>query len=85
MGYYLHKFILFEVTIPERSTGQGLPEADVLPVVSLAEAAAVVAVVVTHHRLALHLVLRHACLAYQKLHWCWDPRPLNQDGPYRAF
>ena len=36
VGYYLHKFFFFRImTIPERSPGQGLPEVDVLPVVSL--------------------------------------------------
>ena len=41
------------VTMPERSPGQGLPEVDASPVASIAVAAAVVAVVVTRHRLAL--------------------------------
>jgi hypothetical protein len=39
--------------MPERSPSQGLPEVDVPPVASIAVAAAVIAVVVTHHRLAL--------------------------------
>jgi len=78
------RLLFFRImTTRERSPGQDLPEVDVPPVASIAVAAAVVAVVVTrHHRLALHLAHRHARLAYQKSHRCWDPRPLNQEGPY---
>jgi hypothetical protein len=46
----------------ELSPRQGPPEVDVMLVASIA----VVAVVVTHHWLALRLAHRHACLPYTR-------------------
>jgi len=55
------------VTMPELSPRQGPPEVDVLPVASIAVAAAVVAVVVTHYRLALQLAHHQSTTAPPRL------------------